>query len=464
MSETFGLLALDLALTATGWLVLRAFGFEPSLRRPSWLGFALFTGWCATGLALTVVATLGASMRPLVVVAVMVGLGAVALVRAVQVPPKPGSDAIAGDWASRSLQALGTGAVVVALGSAMVRALYDGADTNWDSWAFWIAKARSIYYFGGLDAGAGGVTTYANPEYPPLVPIQHAVTFGFTGTGSAIYLPLQQVVLAAAFFGALAVLLRTRVAPGLLWPVLGLLACTPTLWHYFPSALADPVLAYCMALAAVAACLWWLDRDRRWWNLSALLLACAALVKSEGLLLAAVLAALLVLLALRAGSSRRDALILVAVPPLALVPWKLWLSANDQALGSAYYSWTTLLHPIALFERLDRLAYGLEAMVRMQLQPVDWMLLFPAALLCALLVLRVRTGLGVLAAGWLGLGFVGLAVVYWIGTLPVDWWVDTSVERILLSTGTTAGALLPLLLTEALAPREDQRQPPVSPL
>jgi hypothetical protein len=67
------------------------------------------------------------------------------------------------------------------------------------------------------------------------------------------------------------------------------------------------------------------------------------------------------------------------------------------------------------------------------------------------------------AVAWLGLGFLGLSVVYWIGTLPVDWWVDTSAERILLSIGTSAGALLPLLLTEALA-EADQRQPPASPL
>ena len=54
------------------------------------------------------------------------------------------------------------------------RSLGDGAPLQWDAWAFWLPKAKSLLDFGGLDTAVGGFTSFANPGYPPLVPALEA--------------------------------------------------------------------------------------------------------------------------------------------------------------------------------------------------------------------------------------------------------------------------------------------------
>ena len=36
--------------------------------------------------------------------------------------------------------------------------------SDWDAWSFWLPKAKSIVYFGGLDTSTGGFTSFANSE------------------------------------------------------------------------------------------------------------------------------------------------------------------------------------------------------------------------------------------------------------------------------------------------------------
>jgi len=391
-----------------------------------------------------------------------VGLAAVARLHAPAADGAPLAPESAQPFPARIITWAGMLAVSLSLAAAAGRAILRGADTNWDVWAFWLPKARAIYYFGGLDSGPAGITSYAHPEYPPLLPIQNALLFGFQGNASAIMLPLQNVVIAAAFFLALAAMLRSRVAGYILWPSLALLASASSLTRYFDSALADPTMAFTLALAGTSAALWWLERHARWRNLTGLLLAVATLQKSEGLLLALLLGALLVILACLERRQRREALSLAAVPLLAILPWRVWLARLAEPLPPPNYNWRDLFDPGLLVDRSDRLTYAVGEMLSLIIAPQAWLLIVPAALVVAAIAAPAQPALAGLVLGWLGLSFLGLATVYWIGSPPVDWYVDTSAKRVLLSLGAFAGALLPLLTAEALSSR--QRQPPVSPL
>src|SRR5436190_2137030 len=97
-----------------------------------------------------------------------------------------------------------------------------------DVWAFWLPKAKTIVYFGGLDTHAGGFTSYPHPDYPPLAPALDATAFRFMGRADPLPLPLQHWVIAVGFLLALAGLLAGRARPVLLWPGLAVVAMMPS--------------------------------------------------------------------------------------------------------------------------------------------------------------------------------------------------------------------------------------------
>ena len=79
-----------------------------------------------------------------------------------------------------------------------------------------------------------------------------------------------------------------------------------------------------------------------------------------------------------------------------------------------------------------------------------WLAVVPLVLALAVLLARRRRELAVLAFGTAALAFLGLAAVYWISPLPVQWYIDTSAARVTASTAVFCAALFPLLLHEAL--------------
>src|SRR4029078_8375267 len=58
-----------------------------------------------------------------------------------------------------------------------------------DAWAFWVPKAKAIYFFGGLDEQI--FTTSAGPTYPPIVPILDAAAFHAMGAVDVVTFHLQ---------------------------------------------------------------------------------------------------------------------------------------------------------------------------------------------------------------------------------------------------------------------------------
>ena len=450
MRILLGLLVVDGLALGVGLSLLGALGL-PRARNVLDVALAFVTGWAQLGIAWTLLAILGAAMTAWeaagVAVVLIVAQELVArrrtAVHAAAVPEDP-------DRRARLVGIVGAAGVSLVLACGLVVASTASADTEWDVWAFWLPKAKSIYYFDGLQDGRDGITTFASAEYPPLAAVVDAVTFRFAGVHPADLL-LQRWLLLAGFFLGLAGLLLRRAPPALVWPPLAMLAAAPATVRYADSLLADPLVAVTVALAAVCGVLWLLDPSRGFALLTALFLGAAALVKTEGFLLGMLLAVLLLAFGL---STRRfvDLAAIVLAPVAALLPWKLWLATHDAPLWSELYDFGDLFRPGYLLDRVDRLGYALEHMARSVLSPDLWLLAIPVVAVAVVLAAPRNPRLAALAAGWILIAFAGLASVYWISPLPVEFYVDTSAQRVLISIVVASVALTPLLLAAALEP------------
>jgi hypothetical protein len=448
-SSYVGLAVFDAFLLVAGFGALYGLGLVRSGRDAlRHAALALVVGWAAVGIADSVALVLGAPLNRWVVFLLAVAIAAAGVLTGRRIPSyrmrvvgEPGR----ASW----IAVAGAALLLVQLTALLRRALAAGAPTQWDAWAFWLPKARSIVDFGGLDTALGGFTSFANPGYPPLVPAIEASAFAFMGNTTASPLALQHWVIAAAFFGALASLLAVRVRPAILWPCLALLALLPTFTALIGSMLGDEPLMLLIGLGGACAGLWVLERDARYAALAGLFFAAAALAKNEGLPIAAVIA----LTMLGAGVARRPrqvlapALVLLA-PIVALAPWKLWLRVNDVQV-SPDYRLTELLHPGLLGDRLTRLSYGARHLPSHIFDPGRWLLVVPLMLVAVLLAAPRRPALAILALVPVVAVPLGLLVIYWIGYPPVDWYVATTADRVVASSVVLAAVFLPLLLSES---------------
>ena len=444
-----GLAALDVLLLAAGLGALHGLGLVRSGRDAlRHAGLALVVGWAACGVVLSTALVVGLPVNRLVValVAVAVAAAGVLLARRVSRRRLP---AVGEPGPASWVAVAGAAIVVVELAAILRRSVGATAPVEWDVWAFWLPKARTLVEFGGLDTGIGGFTSFAGPNYPPLVPALEASAFSFMGDTNAAPLAVQHWVVAAAFFGALASLLAVRVRPALLWPSLAMLALMPTFTVLVGSSLGDEALMLLLALGGACGALWLLERDPRYAALAGLFLAAAALTKSEGLPIAVVLGGTMLLVSVLRRPRRPlvPALVLLA-PVAAIVPWNLWIRFNDVPAQGDYRA-TDLLDPGLLADRLDRLSYAADKLPEYLFEPDRWLLVLPLMLAAALLAAPRRPGLATLALVHVAAVVVGLLVVYWIGLPPVDFYVATTAGRLPAAAVVPAAVFLPLLLAEA---------------
>lgn len=447
-SSYAGLAVLDAFLLVAGLGILNGLGLvrngRDALRHA---GLALVAGWAALGIVETTAIVLGAPLSRWVVASLAVAIAVVGFLAGRRV--RPFALRTIGETGPASWLAVAGAAVVfVELAALLRRALGGGAPLQWDAWAFWLPKAKSIIDFGGLDTGLGGFTSFANPGYPPLVPALEASAFSFMGNTNASPLALQHWVIAAAFFAALASLLAVRVRPAILWPCLALLALLPTFTALIGSSLGDEPMVIVLGLGGACAALWLLDREPRFAALAALFLSAAALAKNEGLFIAEVVAVTVLAAALARAPRRPLAPALVVIAPLvAIVPWRLWMRHHN--LRATYdYRLSDVFHPALLSDRFSRLSYAVHTVPGYVFSPRHWLLVVPLMLAATLLAARRRPALSLLALVSVVAAPVALLVVYWIGYPPVDWYVATSAERGVSSTAVLAAVFLPLLLAE----------------
>jgi hypothetical protein len=446
MRTAVGLAALNAGYVGVGLAFLLALGLVRTRRAAlRLLGLALVAGWALTGIgsSLVLIAGLELSLRGTILLWGGLAGGALLLSRGT-----PRADL------ERSRRERGRPGKLVALGGAGLlggylallgwRSAVPSGLLHADVWNFWLPKAKTIFYFGGLDTGIGGFTSQTSPDYPPLLPALEATTFRFVGRVDTLALPLAHWVIAVAFFTALAGLLAGRVRPAILWPSLAMLAFMPMLGRLIGSSLADEPLALSFALAGVCAALWLPGRDWRLVVLSGVFLAAATLTKNEGLMLGLILVAVL---AVAGRRRRRWALSLGLAPLAAFLVWKAWLWRHGVP-GNYAYDFGDLFRPEYLAGRAERLEYGAGELLEELFSTSKWLLVVPATLALAAILARVRPALAILVLGTTGLAFLGYASIYWISSVELHFYVDNNVERVVAPTVLFLGALFPLLLDE----------------
>jgi hypothetical protein len=451
MREWIGLVALNGVFLGVGLSLLAALGIvRERAEALRFAGLALVVGWASVGIAGSYALMLGSGLSLLETLALALLLAACGLLlslRVTRLHRRPRRFRTRGF--ERVAASAGVFVLVVYVEMLFLRVLL-AEPSRWDTWAFWMPKAKSIVYFDGLDTDAGGFTSFANPDYPPLKPAIDAIGFRFLGEVDPGALAVQNWVVAVAFFGAVAALLADRVRPAILWPSLALVALLPGFGSLVGSLLADESIALLFALAGVCGALWLVEQDVPYLALASLFLVAAALVKNEGLMLALVLFVLLG--ALTRLRPWRELAAFTALPILAVVPWRLWMNAHGVPDTSAFRL-GDLARADFLLDRSERLGTALRELPPFLFAFDRSLLTVPLVLVVAVALAPRRRALSAYAVGTVVLGFLGFAVVYWASTYPLAWYIDTTADRVLTSLVVLGAALVPLLVSEAFEER-----------
>ena len=466
MSFPLGLALLDALLPIVGASFLALFGVADSLGAGvRLLGLAYLTGWALLGvvMSLLLMAGLSLSVASIAVVAAVLFLVCAVWARrrpvALLVRPRIPSSRV-DVWVSR------IGAVVLCVGGAAAVVVAIRGEWNpahdFDALFFYLPRADSISTTHGLHAALW--RQFPHPEYPPLFPVTTAAIFVFAGFHPSLQL-FQQTLLGLAFLlGMLGML--DRVAPRRFSvPSLTLLATTPWFWGSLQSLLPDQTVAYLIAAAALACALWLLEPHPAWLALGTLFLAAGTLTKLEGMLSAVALAAVVVVTSLLHFGRRGTPAALLLLGPATIVFWRIWLHANGLRGTSSVFALSDAVDPTYLDHRVARLRYAAHVMtvfwagMLSEATPLArlgtswrveaWLL---GIALAVLLIFAARSSRAVAAAVacWLVLAFAGLAMIYWIGRIPVVVYVAESVDRVEETPLMVTLTLLPLLLALAL--------------
>jgi hypothetical protein len=285
--------------------------------------------------------------------------------------------------------------------------------TSWDAWAFWLPKAKAIYYFHGLDPQM--FRAISAQSYPLLSPALDAMNFSFMDAADTTTLGIQYWLLLVGFVLAAAPLLRAFAGPTLVWLFLASVVAMPELDRRLPERIADWPLDMFFVLAMLALARWLSTREP--WLLSMYLTMFAAMLatKREGQILA--LAGVVGGLA-GAGWRRKKLwwpIVGVTAAAYALnVPWRIWWSSRhlwpDTPPGG-------IIHATLQYSRiLPSLRLVVEVLFRYDL----WRLAFPVGALAAVLALTTSArAVGRLYLACAATAIVGFAWATWSTGIPI---------------------------------------------
>ena len=324
-----GLLALNVGFAVAGAALMHAVrGFRTWLDVGRDLGLAYLVGVAAFGIVWTELLVVGVPFDGVGIVASL-ALLAVAGVAAARyrglAPPRRGAWTLGGPIALVSAAGIAAAGLVF---EALFRSARLQSLQAYDAWAFWVPKAKAIYFFGDLDEQV--FTSAPGPSYPPLLPILDAASFHAMGSADVVTLHVQFWFLALGGAAAIAACLRGYAPAWLLWPSLILVLVVPRFGGRLLLPQADILVDLLFVTAALLVASW--VREGAAWRLgiAALLLAACGVTKREGLVFAAcVIGAALVA---SVGRRRRGWLHLGGVAVLVLaaaIPWRLWYSSRD---------------------------------------------------------------------------------------------------------------------------------------
>lgn len=413
------------------------------------LGLSYILGIAAVCVEATLVLVAGGGIPTAVVLALSLGTAAVASLFALaRRRPLPHGRPI-----FRRLSPSVAAGGVVALGTlAMLGIFYDVARMNgltaYDAFAFWVPKAKAIYFFGGLDKAL--FTTLPAPSYPLLVPALQAIDFHLMGSADQTTLALQYWFLFAGFVAAVAGLLRPRVPSLYVWTFLASAVAMPELDKRLLGPQADWPLDIFFAVAALCLALW-IER-RETWLLCActLLLAAEMATKREGQLLTACLVVAAVAVTWRSRWSVWPRIAGGAALAFAInVPWRIWWTSRhltpdtpDSGVGT-------------LSATASRVWPSIRVVLTLLFDYHSWLAVVPIALLAAVaLLLRREPTLPLFFIGTVVLCVVGFTWILWsIPSLELNTSQGaTPIPRAVGSVVLLSVAFAPLLLWRLAEP------------
>ncbi len=307
----------------------------------------------------------------------------------------------------------------------------------WDSWSIWARKGTLLYDYGHLPTAffTSHVYTFMHGDYPLLVPLYESSWFHAVGSANTQSLHVWFWFLFAGFLWATAYL-AARVARPIVWaPLVGLVAVTPAIWNQLMTMYADVPMGLFLMLGVLCLGIWLTGRRPRDLALSAILLAAAASTKNEGL--TAVVSVLVVAAVFAIVTAPRELSRLRALRPiglaiagvaLALLPWRLWVSAHHIKVEIEA---SKGLKPSYLSAHSGRIEPAFNALFSEVANQGNWAYLLPIAialLIAALTVPRLRS-----IAGFYGLATFGAGLLvlwaYVISPAELNWLIITSASR-----------------------------------
>jgi hypothetical protein len=451
-----GLVLLNLYVLAVGCGVLWGVrGWRTWLELLRLAGFAYMLGVAGLGIALTLGLVVGIpfSLATVLLIGVALAGAGIGVGMALR-RPRP---LLGGGIGRIGLAAGAVAALIVVYLEAVFRSARLAGLYAWDAWAFWVPKAKAIYFFGGLDEQF--FRELPNPTYPPLVPALEAAAFEFMGSPDVITLHVQFWFFLVGFAAAVAGLLAPRVPGLLVGAFLLLVLVSPRIVRPLDPQ-ADFLLDYQFALAALLVGLWLVERQP--WQLASatLLLGAVMLTKREGQLLAACVIAAALAASLRDWRRSWPRIGVAAAVAFAIaLPWRIWFSSRDLT-GEFPSSGVT-----GLLDTLDRAWPALEAVLATAFDDGLWTVAPPLAL--AAVVLAFLGGARMLpayAALVYGLALAGFTWALWSFVeleLPVPEQSEAinPVVRLTASIVLLTAALTPLLLDAAWRGTDRPRRP-----
>jgi hypothetical protein len=314
---------------------------------------------------------------------------------------------------------------------------------EWDGWAIWASRARSLYDLGGVHGAPFTSSAYSptHLDYPLVMPSLEALVFRSLGRFDGKLVHVELVGLLLAFMLALWALLRGRAQATVVALTVLSIGASPIVLARLSSNYADVPLAFFVSLGLVALVLAIEAGSGRLLCVAALFLAAASLMKNEGMVFAglALVSGWLVFPAAR----RRLPLVAVAVA-LVVLPWRVFLAVHGISNGD--FRVTNLVSASYLSDHADRALPAVGGLAHASL--LDWEAL-PILALLSVVVALVR-GLrrrGAFVLTWAGMSFAALAAIYVISRLPIHVHIEQSAARIVASLVIGATSISPLLVS-----------------
>ena len=432
--------AVDLLLVLAGLGVLFAIGLVPFRLSTlvAALGLAYLVGTGVVSVVLIALLTIGVPFTLVtfdIVALACVAAGGLRLwLRPPPRPPAAGPSWWRRPWRSWSIDDWAVGIFVVLLGLFAVVGLagtWKMPLTEWDAWSIWARKAQMLVGHDTLVTNFFASHSYfwVHLEYPLVVPVFEALHSRAAGSFDMQAVLRHFWLLAIAFPWAIAYLLRDQVRP-LIWaPILLLLVGSPGVWQQLLTGYADVPMAMFICLGAISLALWLSRGELPMLALATITLAAAANTKNEGLMAAVVLLLVAWLATLALGLRARAFLVAAVGFGVAVLPWRLWVSAHhlktEIPVGKG-------LDPSFLIDRSDRIGPTIDGIVRELSDPGRWRYVLPLAALVVLTCLV--SGIGRRVAGFYLASFflvcAGFVWSYMVTPNSIDWMLATSVNRI----------------------------------